>query len=49
MAGKWQVNAQGKSSRTSLAASTFAGELRSGTSCDRREMTDINCSDQRHW
>ena len=33
---------QGKFSLTSFAASTFAGELRSGTSADKREITDIN-------
>jgi hypothetical protein len=32
-----------KSSRTSLAASTFAGELRSGTSADNSEMTEMSC------
>jgi hypothetical protein len=32
-----------KSSLTSLAASTLAGEFRSGESCDNREMTEISC------
>lgn len=35
-------DSHGKSSLTSLAASTFAGELRSGRSCDKREITDMS-------
>lgn len=36
-------NSHAKSSRTSFAASTFAGEFRSGTSAERREMTEMSC------
>jgi hypothetical protein len=38
------VNLPGKFSRTSLAASTLAGEFRSGTSADNNEMTEISCT-----
>jgi hypothetical protein len=37
------VDLQAKFSRTSLAASTFAGEFRSGTSADSNEMTEMSC------
>lgn len=37
-------DSHGKFSLTSLAASTFAGEFKSGTSADRSEMTEINCT-----
>jgi hypothetical protein len=37
------MNLPGKFSRTSLAASTLAGEFRSGTSADNNEMTEISC------
>ena len=33
---------QGKFSRTSLAASTFAGEFKSGTSADNNEITEMS-------
>jgi hypothetical protein len=36
------THALAKSSLTCLAASTLAGELRSGTSCDKRLMTEIS-------